>query len=250
MRSRGLGNCGWLDSSQRITQRSGRSGQNWTRRKLRVTNLCPSAKGFERVKTRSQYMRGDLKAAKERVEEAERNLVAAQSGLEQSQAKALEIEKALQERRTHLEHLHRQAAAEASRGPEATPLDAVLPDDLTEHLSKHWPPGAEVTFQRAMDLYLESRKTATKDAVETGPKQGMDVDEFGGLDDEIVPITEERFQSSVGELLQAQTRGESEKLAELRSQMARDFVSSCAQETEARVAPLAGARLARRRSPS
>ena len=80
----------------------------------------------------------DLKAAKERVEEAERNLVTAQSGLEQSQAKALEIEKALQERRTHLEHLHRQAAAEASRGPEATPLDAILPDDLTKHLSKHW----------------------------------------------------------------------------------------------------------------
>ena len=86
----------------------------------------------------------DLKAAKERVEEAGGNLVAAQSGLEQSQAKALEIEKALQERRTHLEHLHRQAAAEASRGPEATPLDAVLPDDLTEYLSKHWPPGTEV----------------------------------------------------------------------------------------------------------
>ena len=113
----------------------------------------------------------DLKAAKEREEEAERNLVAAQSGLEQSQAKALEIEKALQERRTHLEHLHRQAAAEASRGPEATPLDAILPDGLTEHLAKHWPPGTEVTFQRAMDLYLESRKAAIKDAGETGPKQ-------------------------------------------------------------------------------
>ena len=86
----------------------------------------------------------DLKAAKERVEQAEQNLVEAQSGLEQSKAKALEIEKALQERRTHLKHLHRQAAAEASRGPEATPLDAVLPDDLTEHLSKLWPIGAEV----------------------------------------------------------------------------------------------------------
>ena len=168
---------------------------------------------------------GDLKAAKERVEEAERHLVAAQSGLEQSRAKALEIDKALQERRTHLEHLHRQAAAEASRGPEATPLDAVLPDDLTEHLSKHWPPEAGVTFQRATDLYLEARKTATRDAVETGPKQGMDVDEFGRLDDEDEPITEERFQSSVGELLQAQTRGESEKLAELRAQMTRDLVT-------------------------
>ena len=75
----------------------------------------------------------DLKAAKERVEEAERNLVSAQSGLEQSQAKAMEIEKALQERKAHLEQLHRQAAAEASRGPEATPLDAILPDDLTAH---------------------------------------------------------------------------------------------------------------------
>ena len=167
----------------------------------------------------------DLKAAKERVEEAERNLVSAQNGLEQSQAKALEIEKALQERKAHLEHLHRQAAAEASRGPEATPLDAILPDDLTEHLSKHWPPGTDVTFQRVMDLYLESRKAAIKDAGETGPKQGMDVDEFGELDDEIVPRTEERIQAQFDELLQAQARGESEKLAELRAQMARDFIS-------------------------
>ena len=167
----------------------------------------------------------DLKAAKERVEEAERNLVSAQSGLEQSQAKAMEIEKALQERKAHLEQLHRQAAAEASRGPEATPLDAILPDDLTEHLSKHWPPGTDVTFQRVMDLYLESRKAAIKDAGETGPKQGMDVDEFGELDDEIVPRTEERIQAQFDELLQAQARGESEKLAELRAQMARDFIS-------------------------
>ena len=101
----------------------------------------------------------------------------------------------------------------------------LLPDDLTEHLSKYWPPEAGVTFQRAMDLYLEARKTATMETVETGPIQGMDVDEFGRLDDEDHPITEERIEANIDELLQAQTRGESEKLTELRAQMARDFVS-------------------------
>ena len=53
----------------------------------------------------------------------------------------------------------------------------------------------------------------------------MDVDEFGGLEDEIVPITEQRIQTQFDELLQAQARGESEKLAELRAHMARDIVA-------------------------
>ena len=51
---------------------------------------------------------------------AEQIIVAAQKSLEQHRAKVEDIEKAPQERRNHLEHLHRQAAAEASHGAEAT----------------------------------------------------------------------------------------------------------------------------------
>ena len=75
----------------------------------------------------------DLKAAKERVEEAERN-VAAQKILEQHRAKVEDIEKALQERWNQLEHLHREAAAEASHGAEATQLEIMFPDGITKHL--------------------------------------------------------------------------------------------------------------------
>ena len=56
----------------------------------------------------------DLKAANERVQEAGQSIVTAQKSLEQHRAKVEDIERALQERRNHLEQLHRQAAVEAS----------------------------------------------------------------------------------------------------------------------------------------
>ena len=79
----------------------------------------------------------DLKAANDRVQETEQSIVAAQQSLEQHRAKVVEIEKSLQERRNHLEQLHRQAAAEASHGAEATKLQILVPDgDLYEEERK------------------------------------------------------------------------------------------------------------------
>ena len=76
----------------------------------------------------------DLKAANDRVQEAEQSIVAAQKSLEQHRAKVEDIEKALQERRNHLEQLYRQAAGEASHGVEATQLQIMFPDGITKHL--------------------------------------------------------------------------------------------------------------------
>ena len=76
-----------------------------------------------------------LKAANDRVQESEQSIVAAQKSL-QHRAKVEDIEKALQERRNHLEQLHRQAAAEASHGAETTQLEIMFPDGITKHVPK------------------------------------------------------------------------------------------------------------------
>ena len=101
--------------------------------------------------------------------------------LEQHRAKVENIEKALQERRNHLEHLHRQAAAEASHGAEATHLEIMFPDGITKHL----PQDSKDSLKMAADLYEEERKAeaAAKEAAARSAKEGMEVDEFGGLDE-------------------------------------------------------------------
>ena len=96
----------------------------------------------------------DLKAANDRVLETEQSILAAQQSLEQHRAKVLEIEKSLQERRNHLEQLHRQAAAEASHGPEATQLQVLVPDGINKHL----PQGGTGQPKKAADLFEEERK--------------------------------------------------------------------------------------------
>ena len=80
--------------------------------------------------------------------------------LEQHRAKVEDIEKALQERRNHLEHLHREEGAEASHEAEATQLDVVFPDGITKHL----PQEAKDSFKSAADLNEEERKAAREAA--------------------------------------------------------------------------------------
>ena len=166
----------------------------------------------------------DLKAANNRVQEAEQSIVAAQKSLEQHRAKVEDIEKAQQDRQNHLEQPHRQAAAEASHGAEATQLQIMFPDGITKHL----PHEAKDSLKRAADLYEEERKAeaAAKEAAARPTKETMELDEFGGLDDQEDPTrdptAEARIQASIDELLQAQTRVDPERLAVLRAQMARD----------------------------
>ena len=163
----------------------------------------------------------DLKAAANKcVEEAERNIVAAQRSLEQHRAKVEDIEKALQERRNYLEHLHRQAAAEASHVAEAMQHEILFP---AEHLLQE----AVDSLKTAADLYEEERKAeaVAKEAAVRPSKDGMEIDEFGGLDDQDEFTTEARIQASIDELLQGQTRGDPDRLAKLRAQMATDLSS-------------------------
>ena len=164
----------------------------------------------------------DLKAANDRVQEAEQSIVAAQKSLEQHRAKVGDIEKALQERRIHLEQLHRQAAAEASHGAEATQLEIMFPDGITKHLLQK----AKDSLKRAADLYEEERKAeaAAKEAAARPTKEAMELDEFGGLPTPDA-TAEARIQASIDELLQAQTISDPERLAVLRAQMARDLSS-------------------------
>ena len=81
-------------------------------------------------------------------------------------------------------------------------------------------------FNEPWNCTWNHARRPSRTQVETGPKQGMDVDEFGG--DRMMrssPSPKNESKLNFDELLQAQARGESEKLAELRAQMARDFVS-------------------------
>ena len=93
----------------------------------------------------------------------------------------MEIQKSLEERRNHLEQLHRQAAAEASHGSEATQLQILFPDGIAKHL----PQEAKDSFKKAADLFEEERKAeaAAKEADARPAKEAMELDEFGDLDD-------------------------------------------------------------------
>ena len=81
----------------------------------------PLSKRFRAGQNQIAMHERDLEAANDRVQETEQSIVVAQQSLELHRARVLEIKKSLQERRNHLEQLHRQAAAEASHGSEATP---------------------------------------------------------------------------------------------------------------------------------
>ena len=170
----------------------------------------------------------DLKAANDRVQETEQSIVVAQQSLEQHRAKVVEIEKSLQERRNHLEQLHRQAAAEASHGAEATQLQILVPDGVTKHL----PQEARDCLRKAADLYEEERKAeaAAKEAAARPAKEAMELDEFGDLDDREVAAPDPAAEARIDEILQAQIRGDPERLTVLRAQMARDLSSPVPKE--------------------
>ena len=92
----------------------------------------------------------------------------------------------------------------------------MFPDRITKHLLQE----AKDSLKRAADLCEEERKA------EAGAKEA---DEFGNLEDQDDPThdpsAEARIQASIEELLQAQTRGDDERLTALRAQMARDLSS-------------------------
>ena len=157
----------------------------------------------------------ELKAASE----AEQKIVAAQKSLEQHRVKNGDIEKTLQERRNHLEHPHRQVAADASHGTEATQLDVMF-KTVSQALASR----GEGQLQKGADLYEEERKAqaAAREAAARPAKEGMEIDEFGGLDDQEDPTAEARIHASIDERLQAQTKGDPVEEAEARAASAPD----------------------------
>ena len=74
------------------------------------------------------------------------------------------------------------------------------------------------TAAGAADFYEEERKAAAKEAAAPPSKEGMDIDEFGGLEVGDDPVADARTQASIDELLQAQTWV-------LRAQVARELSS-------------------------
>ena len=121
-----------LDSSWTITRQSDRFKQKWTRRGQQATNPCPSAKGSEQAITRSSCTKETSKLP-ESVWKRQRE-TSWLPGRAWHRAKVENVEEALQERRTQLEHLHRQAAAEASHGAEGTQMEVMFPAGITKHL--------------------------------------------------------------------------------------------------------------------
>ena len=134
----------------------------------------------------------DLKAANERVLESEQSILAAQQSLEQHQAKVVEIEKSLQ-----------------------------------DGINKHLPQEAKDSLKKAADLYEEERKAeaAAKEAASRLAKEALELDEFGDLDDREDSAPDPTAEARIDEILQAQTRGDAERLAVLRARMARDLSS-------------------------
>ena len=99
----------------------------------------------------------------------------------------------------------------------------MFPDGITKHL----PQEAKDSLERAADVYEEERKAeaAAKEAAARPTKEAMELNEFGDLDDQEDGNAEARIQASIDELLQAHARGDPERLAVLRAQMARDLSS-------------------------
>ena len=95
----------------------------------------------------------------------------------------------------------------------------MFPDGIT----KHMPQEAKDSRERAADFYEEERKAAAMEAAAHPSKEGVDVDEFGDLndkDDPVTEVTEARIHASTDELLlQAQTRCDPGTFAELRAQV-------------------------------
>ena len=112
-----------------------------------------------------------------------------------------------------------------------------VPDGITRHLLRE----AKDTLQSAADLYEEEHKAAAKEAAAPPSKEGMDVDEFGGLDHRDDPVPEARIQSIIDHLLQAQTKGDREAGGAVSTNGERSQFPGAKDETKARVTPPAGA---------
>ena len=179
-----------------------------------MTNPRSSARGFEQARIRSPCMRETSKRPTIECKRPSRASWLLSRAWNSTAPRFLEIEKSLQERRNHLELLHRQAAVEASHGPEATQLQVLVPDGINMHLLQE----AKDSLKKAADLDEEERKAeaAAREAASRPTKEAMELDEFGDLDDREVaapdPIAEARIQASIDEILQAQTRGDPERL--------------------------------------
>ena len=102
-------------------------------------------------------------------------------------------------------------------------MEALLPDGVFKHLLQE--AKGKDSLRQAVNLCEEDRKAGAKDSTAGLPAGRMEIDEFGSLDDVDDPITEEQIQAHIDHLLQPQTRGDPDKVAELRVQMARDLSS-------------------------
>ena len=180
-RSKPLDNCRQLNYSPPITWQS--------RRSRPVTSLCPSARGFVQARTRSPC--GCRRPA--------------QKSLEQHRAKVEDIEKALQERRNHLEQLHRQA--EASHGAEESPSTCTR---------------RQRTVSR--ELHTSTRKSVRRRQQQKRQLRDQRKRRWSLTSSEASMTRRDPTPDTTAEL-QAQTRGDPERLAVLRAQMARDLSS-------------------------
>ena len=100
--------------------------------------------------------------------------------------------------------MHREAAAKASH----TRMEVFFPDGITQHR----PQEAKDSLNRATDLHEEELKATAKEADAPPSKEEMEIDEFGGLDDKDELVTKARIQSSIYQFLQAESRGDRERM--------------------------------------
>ena len=104
------------------------------------------------------------------------------------------------------------AAAEASLGVEATQLEVMFPNGICSKRQRTAVKGPETSVRKNAKLLRRS-------------EEGMDVDEFGGLEDGDDPVTEARTKQALTSFCRPRPGATQTRLAEVRAQMARDLNS-------------------------
>ena len=168
-----------------------------------MTNPCSLAKRIRAGQNHLHARKRQQRSQDERVEEVERSIIAAQKSLEQHRAKVEDVEKGIS-RANVPAGTFAQKKQRPKRPTEPRPR-------RRESCSQRGSPSTCFKRRRFPSKGLQtSLKKSSKQL-----RRGMEIGEFGGLHEKDELVTEARIQANIHELVQAQTRGDPERLARL-----------------------------------
>ena len=209
------------------TRQSRRLQQAWTRQRRPVTNPCPSARGFEQARTRSPCMSETSKRPTIECWRLSRAFWPLSRAWNSTEPRSWRSRSRCKSDGTTWSSFTDKL--QLKRRTDPRPLSC---KSWSQTESPSTCPKRQGTDSGK--LQTSTRRNARQRQQErrqphTGRKKRWSFDEFGNLDDREDPVpdptAEARIQASIDEPLQAQTRGDPERLAVLRAQMARDLSS-------------------------